>query len=180
MTVTITDRDLENPTQPAFIVFGVDSDKEPRAAWFDASQPKLVARAAELMNLNLCAVTSPAIAEVAKEVPVGHLYANGSGFVPKIKYDLYAKLSATVAAEARTASSADGDDQAGSPGLPRDWDEIGPGHLVVANEGPGNGWWDAIVVEVNGDMLTLHWRDFPWQPDVVQHRSNVALINPAQ
>ncbi len=52
-----------------------------------------------------------------------------------------------------------GDD--GSPGLPGDWDEIAPGHLVVANEGPGNGWWDAIVVEVNGDMLTLHWRDFP-------------------
>jgi hypothetical protein len=70
--------------------------------------------------------------------------------------------------------------EAGSPGLPRSWDEIAPGHLVIASEGAGNGWWDAIVVEVNGDMLTLHWRDFPWQPDVVQHRSAVALIKPAQ
>jgi len=26
----------------------------------------------------------------------------------------------------------------------------------------------------------LHWRDYPWQPDIVQHRSNVALIKPAQ
>ncbi len=53
---------------------------------------------------------------------------------------------------------ADGND--GSPGLPGDWDDIEPGQLVIANEGPGYGWWDAIVVEVNGDMLTLHWRDF--------------------
>jgi hypothetical protein len=70
--------------------------------------------------------------------------------------------------------------EAGSPGLPRTWDEIAPGHLVIASEGPGNGWWDAIVAEVNGDMLTLHWRDYPWQPNVVQHRSAVALIKPAQ
>jgi hypothetical protein len=70
--------------------------------------------------------------------------------------------------------------EAGSPGLPHNWDEIAVGHLVIANEGPGWGWFDAIVVEVNGDMLTLHWRDFPWQPNVVQHRSSVALIKPAQ
>ena len=55
-----------------------------------------------------------------------------------------------------------------------------PGHLVIATEGPANGWWEAIVVEVNGDMLTLHWRDFPWQENVVQHRSTVALIKPGQ
>ncbi len=172
--MTVTDTSLENPTQPGFVVFGLDADKKPRAAWFDASQPKLVAKAAELMNLKLCEVTSPAIAELAKDLPVGHLYANGTGFIPTVKYDLYTVLSATVAAE---SPNADGNDRA--PALPGDWDDIEPGHLVIANEGPGYGWWDAIVVEVNGDMLTLHWRDFPWQENVVQHRSAVALIRPA-
>jgi hypothetical protein len=38
---------------------------------------------------------------------------------------------------------------------PRSWDEIAPGHVVIASEGPGNGWWEAIVVEVNYDMLIL-------------------------
>jgi hypothetical protein len=110
-------------------------------------------------------------------------YANGNGFVPPVKKDLYATLAGVIAA----ASGNGGTDGAGgaagkdaSPGLPRSWDEIAPGHLVIASEGPGNGWWDAVVVDVNGDMLTLHWRDFPWQPDVVQHRSSVALIKPAQ
>jgi hypothetical protein len=135
-----TETILENPTEPAFVVFGVDTDKKPRAAWFDDSQPKLVAKAAGLMNLKLCEVTSPGIAEVAKELPVGHLYANGSGFIPTIKHDLYARLSATVAAESRSAGSDNGDGPAGSPGLPGDWDEIDIGHLVIANEGPANGW----------------------------------------
>jgi len=165
----------EKPTDTAFVVFGVDTDKKPRAARFDNSQPKLVAKAAELMNFKLCEVNSPAIAELAKDLPDGRLYANGNGLIPPVPHALYARLSATIAAASRNADNA-----VGSPGLPRDWNEIAPGQLVVANEGPGNGWWDAIVVEVNGDMLTLHWRDFPWQQDVVQHRSTVALINPGQ
>jgi hypothetical protein len=167
----------EKMTEPAFVVFGVDPDNKPRAARFDGSQPTLVARAAELMNFKLCEVNSPAIAELAKDLPEGRLYANGNGFIPPVPYALYATLSATIAAANRKAGE---DSAGGSPGLPRNWDEIGPGQLVVANEGPGNGWWDAIVVEVNGDMLTLHWRDFPWQQDVVQHRSTVALIHPGQ
>jgi hypothetical protein len=43
----------DKPTGPAFVVFGIGADKKPRAARFDDSQPKLVAKAAELMNLKL-------------------------------------------------------------------------------------------------------------------------------
>lgn len=166
----------EKLTDTAFVVFGVAADKKPRAARFDNSQPKLVTKAAELMNFKLCEVNSPAIAELAKDLPEGRLYANGNGFIPPVPYALYATLSATIATTSRKTGGGAG----GSPGLPRNWDEITPGQLVVANEGAGNGWWDAIVVEVNGDMLTLHWRDFPWEQNVVQHRSAVALVNPGQ
>jgi hypothetical protein len=175
MTNPETQTTEDNPTNAAFVVYGVDADRKPRAARFDNSQPTLVAKAAELMGFKLCEVSSPALAELAKDLPEGRLYANGNGFIPPVPYQLYATLSATIAAANRKTGGG-----GGSPGLPRNWDEIGPGQLVVANEGPGNGWWDAIVLEVNGDMLTLHWRDFPWQQDVVQHRSTVALINPGQ
>jgi len=173
----------DRPTGPAFVVFGIGADKKPRAARFDDSQPKLVAKAAELMNLKLREINSPALADVAKQLPIGRLYANGNGFVPPVQKQLYATLAARVAAASRNAATkaADGAPfEGGSPGLPRSWDEIAPGHLVIASEGIGEGWWEAIVVEVRGDMLTLHWRDYPWQPDIIQHRSNVALIKPAQ
>jgi hypothetical protein len=52
-------RTVDNLTDPAFVVYGIDADKKPRAARFDNSQPKLVAKAAELMNLTLYEVNSP-------------------------------------------------------------------------------------------------------------------------
>ena len=170
----------EKLIDPAFVVFGIDAAKKPRAARFDNSQPKLVAKAAELMKLQVCEVSSPAVAAVAKKLPEGRLYANGNGFIPSVRHGVYATLAATIAAANRAVGIKGAGAAAGSPGLPQSWDQIGPGHLVIANEGAGQGWWDAIVVAVDGDMLTLHWRDFPWAPDVVQHRSTVALIKPGQ
>ena len=163
----------DHPT--TLIVYGVDADKKPHAARFNASQSELVAKAAALMGFKLHKVSAPAVAALADALPNGRLYANGNGFVPPIRKDLFGQLAGAIADATRTAGTEDG-----SPGLPRNWDEIAPGHLVIANEGPGWGWYAAMVVKVDGDMLTLHWRDYPWQPDIVQHRSNVALIKPAQ
>ncbi|HLZ02658.1 MAG TPA: hypothetical protein VKR55_10970, partial [Bradyrhizobium sp.] len=58
------------------------------------------------------------------------------------------------------SSGASGSTPGGSaPRLPRNWQEIGLGDLVVANQDRWEGWYEAIVVEANGDMLTLRWRD---------------------
>jgi hypothetical protein len=116
----------DNPTGPAFVVFGIGADHKPRAARFDDSQPKLVAKAAELMHLKLCEINSPALADLAKRLPVGRLYANGNGFVPPVRKQLYATLAATVAAASRNAAT---NGAPRSPGLPRSWDEIAPGHF---------------------------------------------------
>ncbi len=66
--------------------------------------------------------------------------------------------------------------------LPPNWDEIEIGHLVLALEDPpqGEGWWEAIVVEQAGDMLTLKWRDEPRRPKFMRHRLAVALLDPNQ
>src|SRR5262249_41455713 len=39
---------------------------------------------------------------------------------------------------------------AGPP--PRHWDDIVVGYVLIAQEGPGEGWYDAIVVELAGDI----------------------------
>ncbi len=41
-----------------------------------------------------------------------------------------------------------------------------------------DGWWEAIVVARDGDMLTLKWRDYPLQANAVQHAGAVALLKP--
>ena len=63
-------------------------------------------------------------------------------------------------------------------GLPRNWDEIAPGHLVIAQESLDNGWWEAIVLDRKDDMLTLRFRDYPRLPKFFRHRTAVALMSP--
>jgi hypothetical protein len=48
--------------------------------------------------------------------------------------------------------------------LPKTWDDINVGSEVIAFESSEDGWWEAIVTEINGEMLTLRWRDYPRQP----------------
>ena len=64
-------------------------------------------------------------------------------------------------------------------GLPRSWDEIAPGHLVIAQESLVNGWWEAIVLDRKDDLLTLRFRDYPRLPKFFRHRSAVALMSSA-
>jgi hypothetical protein len=52
------------------------------------------------------------------------------------------------------------------------------GDLVVANQSREDGWYEAIVVEANGDMFTLRWRDYPRERRIVRHRLRLGLLFP--
>jgi hypothetical protein len=51
-----------------------------------------VIKAADLMGFKVYAASSPEVAEAAKKLPVGRLYASGRGFVPNIRQSLYSDL----------------------------------------------------------------------------------------
>src|SRR5205807_9097536 len=58
-----------------------------------------------------------------------------------------------------------------SQGLPRTWDEIDVGKLVLAQEdGPMRSWWEAIPVEQIDDRFSLQWRDYSRVAHVVRPR----------
>jgi hypothetical protein len=52
-------------------VLGFDEQQKPCGARFVDAKPDLVAKAAQLMGLNVYKPSSPDIAEVAKKLPVG-------------------------------------------------------------------------------------------------------------
>ena len=62
--------------------------------------------------------------------------------------------------------------------LPRTWDDVAPGHIVIAKETLELGWWEAVVIERTGDLVTVKYRDYPQYPPLVRHRSVIALISP--
>jgi hypothetical protein len=60
--------------------------------------------------------------------------------------------------------------------IPKTWDEIRLGSLVIAHEGNDDGWWEAIVTELKGEQLTVRWRDFPKYKPVVVSRKDVTFV----
>jgi hypothetical protein len=162
------------PPAKVYVLLGADEYAKPRAARFSAEDPALLAKAAETMFLRLVEVTDPDVAEIAATLPAGRLHANGKGLVPYIKGALYNELLVATLANQLPKPNPDPAPQ----DLPRTWDEIAPGHLVIAREALEIGWWEAVVIERNGDLVTVRYRDYPQYPPMVRHRSAVALISP--
>jgi hypothetical protein len=165
------------------IVLGRDESGKPRAARFPAGHDNLVAKAAKAMNLTVCKPVDNEMAELAKKLPPGRLYSTGRGFVPSVGQSLYGKIVEQLKLAGQPVPGEPDEpngDQSGAapaaPGLPISWDDIAVGHLVIAHENAIEGWWEAIVLARDGDMLTLKWRDYPQQANVVRHLGAVALL----
>lgn len=62
--------------------------------------------------------------------------------------------------------------------LPLDFDEVGPGSLVLARDNESEGWYEAIVVLAQGDHFWLRWRDYPRERQIQRERSQLALLYP--
>jgi hypothetical protein len=139
------------------------------------------------LQLRVLASNDPKVADLATRLPVGRVHATGRTFVPFIRRDLYDQLVAAAPngnshpTRPPAASGSSGAARAqppggSSPNLPKTWQEISLGDLVVAQEGPEDGWYEAIVAEVNGDMLTVRWRDYPRERKIVRHRQRLGLL----
>jgi hypothetical protein len=176
-------------------VFGLDEDGKPRGARFAECRDEIVNAA---LNMG-CWVVYRAPEEFGPhgmKLPVGRLYASGRAFIPNIRRALYDKLLATHGdsakrlqteeERAKDAASSPSESAAGqvrcvSPvtsGLPRYWDDIGVGHMVLVHQSAEDGWWEAVVIQREDEILTLRFRDYPRLPTLVRHISAVALVNP--
>jgi len=177
-----------------FFAFGMDDKGKPRGARFAQHNDRLVGAVLDL-NLNAVKVASPAFAEAARKLPEGRLYTSGKAFVPNIKQSLHDELISILrqpgdTSEAYKVNNGPGETAGDSTeppvrcvspitsGLPRSWDEVDVGHMVIAHAGPDDGWWEALVIKCEQDILTLRYRDAPKLAAFVRHVTTVALVNP--
>jgi hypothetical protein len=181
----------DKPKAEPLFVLGLDLDNKPRGGRFDKVDDRIVSVA---LDLGLAAVikASTEFGQIAQKLPAGRLYASGKAFIPAIKEALLTDLM-TVLRKPGDESEAyrlekrpkkDGEEPAArckSPitsGLPRSWEEVDVGHMVLAHEGYEDGWWEAVVVKREDDILTLQYRDSPKLPTFVRHLNTVGLVNP--
>jgi hypothetical protein len=186
MTTRAKDSTVAMRCPSPLVLFGIDSRGKPQGARFRKAHASLALKAATQLQLNVLASNDPKVAEIAARLPVGRVHATGRTFVPFIRHYLYDKLLAAAAngnapsaSPPNGSSGASGSTPGGSaPHPPQNWREIGVGDLVVAQQGVDDGWYEAIVVEANGDMLTTRWRDYPRERRMVHHRRRLGLLYP--
>lgn len=172
---------------PIIIVYGPSEDGRPRAGRFTNKDVSAAIKAAAAMEMKVFEAKDDHGRALAAKMPAGRLSKTGRGFVPYIRKELHEQLLTLVpkgdAKPTRYVAAVTKTDTATikSPKLPLGWDKIEPGTLVIAqDDDPRDGWWQAVVVEAKGTMITLRWQNRTERKPFTRHRYNVALINPGQ
>jgi hypothetical protein len=91
-SVTKSSAAAATAASPTLIVLGFDDQQKPRGARFVDAKPDLVTKVADLLGFKVYEASSEDVAEIAKKLPLGRLYANGRGFVPNVRQSLYSSL----------------------------------------------------------------------------------------
>lgn len=176
---------------PALIVFGYDEAGKAHASCFGPADAELAAKAATLMGYHALRLAGDSHAALAARLPPGRVFASGRAFVPYVKAATFEALATAAgvtpsipAPKPKPSQAASGTDEPGTQSstahhLPYDWDQIKTGSVVLASEGEGDGWYEAVVIEIKPeDLFVVRWRDWPKEPPLVRRREHLGLIHP--
>lgn len=145
------------PGSKTIIMFGLDKDRKPHAARFTGENEALLAKAAGVMGMRLAVPATKKHFEIVNKLPVGKIHATGNGLVPSIDQQLYDQISSLVGGEPGAIAAS----------LPKSLAQLSPGHLVIAQATVEDGWWPAIITKRSGETVTLKWRDYPGESEIV-------------
>ncbi|WP_018045709.1 hypothetical protein [Methylobacterium sp. 88A] len=184
---------------PGLILFGRDERHRPHASRFAADDKAEAERAAGLMGMHVLEISDDTHHSLAAGLPQGRLFGSGKAFVPFVKAEVFDRLVAAAglpdvtmpvrasakATGAPPASGGSAGDASGAGGhggrfkAPADWPGIERGCLVLACAGPQEGWFEAIIMYTKADdAFELQWRDWPDDPLITRHRSELGLLPP--
>jgi hypothetical protein len=187
----------EKAASATLIVFGPDETGKPHASWFNEADAPLAEKAAGLMRMKILRLITDEQRGLAGKLPQGRVFESGRAFVPFVNRTLYAQLAAmggevpeidpALVGAALNADAAKTSKGGGKEALPEGpkadaevWSILGVGSIVLANETPGEGWYEAVVKEVKAEGLyLLTWRDWPHEAGFVRKVPHIALLHPA-
>ena len=144
------------------IVFGLDKAKKQRAGLFSKEQLELVTKAASAHGYSLLNIDDELRKRFVSKLKTGNVHTAGDDLIPIVGRQIYAQIE--TAADVNVASTKNGKNKGALGieyrGIPRTFEEIDAGHLVLAQESLKDGWFEAIVIARDGDRFKVRWRDF--------------------
>jgi hypothetical protein len=171
---------------PALIVFGrIKGSNIDQAAMFLEKDVEAAKKAATEAGLSFIEVKSDEQRKTAAALPEGVVNTQGRFSLSPASRETIDQLGQLLkaATEGEAASAVSDDAESSSPGVsPRLWRELKPGALVLAagfdEEDNITGWWEAIIVKIDGDEFLVRWRDAPDEPRASRSRHYIALLHP--
>ncbi|TPI65060.1 hypothetical protein FJ417_00320 [Mesorhizobium sp. B3-1-7] len=199
---------VASETTPSLIVFGRDETRKPHASKFLLADVEAAEGAAKLMGMHSHRIEPGEAADIVMRLPLGKLFDSGKAFVPFVRGEVYTRIAALagVADEPRRASTGTDDPEtaenasAGSPeavaghgnggqpagsgdggGSPDPWGKLAVGDIVLASEGPDEGYFEARITKAKAKgIFTLKFRDYPDSPSIDRSYYQLGLIHPRQ
>lgn len=162
-----------NADQSTSVLLYTVDPTAPAAGRFDATngfdEAILSAR-----GLAVIQTSSEDLKRLLADIPAGSFSPDQIPQLSPIGPEIHAKILTAVAASNRTAPA--------EPPAPAfaaaPWEELRLGDVVLVRDGdnPAEGWFAARVMKIEDDQLTLRWRDYPGWPDMLRHRTEVAVL----
>jgi hypothetical protein len=108
------------PVPSILVLLGLDENRKPRAARFDAAQAEIARKAAKAVGLKVGHPRTDEAKALALRLVPGRLYATGKGLVPLVKTATYDELLAKLELEGDSAKTgpAPAASAPGQPGKP--------------------------------------------------------------
>jgi hypothetical protein len=98
---------------------------------------------------------------------------------------LGAKSSSDVAAalNAATEQNKNNGEKLGAAAVRDLWDGLRIGSYAICKywfeNGAANGWWLAIITDIDGDDFVIRWPDEPQTPPLKIERKHIAILHPS-
>jgi hypothetical protein len=170
--------------QPIVVLYGRSAIGKPRAGLFRNADATVAVKAAGKLGLSVVQLTDAAGLTLASKIPAGRLGAQGNKIIPFVAKDVFEQIQALSSNKGQSRSEATApatSSAAESRRLPLNWDDIKIGDTVLAQDSdPADGWWQATVVERQGDVFKLRWPRSQRGRLFSRHRLALALICPGE
>jgi len=185
---------------PSLLVYGKPpSPGLPQASWFRAEDRAAVLTAAQGLKFAVIDIRTEADRALIVGIHEGVLKANGRMIVGSVALDVYQRIEEHVAKTAGALGAKGSSDMAKDAKAPEQtknttekiaapvasdpWGELRIGSYAICKHwlatGAANGWWLAVITDIDGDDFIIRWPDEPLTPPLKIQRKHIAIFHPS-
>jgi len=188
----------QRQTTPKFLVYTKAPDgKSCQAAWYDESVEATARIYGQRQGFTVLEIRPDQVNQVKAALDEGTPAAKGELTLHAVKAEVLDRLLATFSAApaipqagpakvapplATESVGAMSKAPVSLPPIDPLWAALTVNMVVLAPEltagGVAEGWWEAVITAVQGDMLTVRYRDYPDQPAFRLRRDQFAIMYP--